>query len=78
VGAGDAALHLVVDERRAVLVAGRAGGVQELVVEDVDAALALHRLEDHGSGALVDAGHRLGRRRELSARRCARRIPGSL
>ena len=44
-----------------MLVAGRARGAQELVVEHADAALALDRLEDDRGGALVDgAGDRLG------------------
>ena len=47
-------LDLVEDQRRAVLVAGRARGLQQLLGEHVDAGLALDRLEQHRRGALVD------------------------
>jgi len=49
-------LDLVVDQSGAVLVAGRPRGVQQLVVEDMNAALALDRFEQHRGGALVDGG----------------------
>ncbi len=55
-GAAHAALDLVEDQQRAVLVAGRAGGLEQPALERVDAALALDRLDQHGGGALVDGG----------------------
>ena len=50
-GAADAGLHLVVDEKQAVLVAERAQVAQELRRHQADAALALDRL-DHDRGGL--------------------------
>ena len=77
-GAAHAALDLVEDQRRAVLVAGRARGDEHLLGEHVDAGLALDRLQQHGGGVRVDrAGERLGRRerpRESRAR-AARTAP---
>ena len=49
-GAAHAALDLVEDQQRAVLVAGLARGREHLAVERVDAGLALDRLEQHGRG----------------------------
>ena len=49
-GAPQAALDLVEDERGAVGVAGRARGAQDVLAEHVDAALALHRLEQDRGG----------------------------
>ena len=50
-GAADAGLHLVEDQQQAVLVAQRPQPPQELGRRDIDAALALHRL-DHDAGGL--------------------------
>ena len=63
-GAAHAALDLVEDEHRAVLVAGLARRRQRGVGERVDAALALDRLDQHRGGAAVDGrGQRPRRRR---------------
>ena len=56
-GAGAAAAHLdVVDDQQHVVALAQLGQrAQPLGAGDVDAALALHRLDDHGGG-LVEAG----------------------
>ena len=77
-GAAQPALDLVEDQRGAVRVARRARGAQDVVAEHVDAALALHGLEQDRGGALVDGrGDRLGRRRDRdeARARAARRAP---
>ena len=76
--AAQAALDLVEDQRRAVRVARLARGVQQVVVERPDAALALDRLEQHRRRALVDRGARPPRpsaRRRGSRARAARTAP---
>src|SRR4051794_40267970 len=61
--AAEAALDLVVEQRRAVGVARLARGVQQLVGQRPHAALALDRLEQDGRGPLAHrAGDGLGRR----------------
>jgi hypothetical protein len=61
--AAQAALDLVVEQRRAVRVARLARGAQQIVVQRPHAALALDRLEQDRGGALVDGGaDRRGRR----------------
>ena len=49
-GATDAALHLVEDEQRAVLVGERAGGGEKLGAGRMDPALALDRLDQDRGG----------------------------
>ena len=59
--AADAALDLVEDQQRAVLVGERAGGGQELRARRVDPALALDRLDQDRPGVRSDGGReRLG------------------
>ncbi len=53
-GARKAGLDLVGDEQDAVLVAERAKRLQEVGRRDVEAALALHRLDDDGGDARRD------------------------
>ena len=76
------ALDLVEHERGADAVAGLARGGQHLRCQRVHAGLALHRLEQHGGGPLVDRlGDRLGGRRdgaEAGHQRRERRLLGLL
>jgi hypothetical protein len=55
-GAAEAGLDLVEDQERAALAAQSLRRVQELGGADVDAALALHRLDDDGGGRVSDRG----------------------
>ena len=54
-GAAEPGLHLVDDEQRLALVAQPAHAVEVLGRRGLHAALALHRLEQHGRDAVVDA-----------------------
>ncbi len=55
-GAADAGLHLVGDEKQAVLVAERAQRRQERRAGDADAAFALDRLHEDGGRLRTDGG----------------------
>src|SRR4051794_9234499 len=80
--AAQAALDLVVEQRRAVRVARLARGAQQAVGQRPDAALALDRLEQDRGGPVVDGvGDRLGGRLdrdEARDERCERRLLGLL
>ena len=52
--ATDAALHFVEDENRAVLAAAKPQRLEERLRQIDRAGDPLHRLDDHGGGAIVD------------------------
>ena len=79
-GAGKAGLHLVGDQQDAVLVAELAQRQQKLGRRDVEAALALHRLDDDGGDARrIDVGleQEVERRQRIGDRHAVHARPGT-